>query len=171
MGIVEVGIGFMMLLAGRPTYWVYVGGITFLIGSQYARQRIIFSWSWDNLLLALVFAVVGVALTFSFNRWAARIASFLAGGYLIYTMPTLFTGKADNFSPLYFALAGIAAVILVLISFNVGIVVLSALVGATMILNNIQIGMLDQRVMFGMLSIISIITQYLLMLFIEPSPD
>ena len=161
----------MLLLAGRPTYWVYVGGITFLIGSHFAKQRIAFSWSWDNLLLALVFASVGFALTFTFNRWAARLASFLAGGYLISTLPTLLTGKAVNSSPLYFALGGIAAVILVLISFNIGIVVLSALLGTTMILNNIQLGMLDQRMMFGMLIIVSMITQYLIMLFIKPSPE
>ncbi len=171
MGIVEVGIGFMMLLAGRPAYWVFVGGITFLVGSYFTRQQIVFSWSWNNLALALVLSLAGIALAFSFNRWAARIAGFIAGGYLMFNIPNLLGAQKDFETPIYFVIAGTAAFVFLMISFDVGMVVISSFVASTMILTNIHLGNLDQSVMFIMLVAVSIITQYLVMLYIRPSPD
>jgi len=33
MSVITVGIGFMILIAGRPVYAVFVGGMCFLLGS------------------------------------------------------------------------------------------------------------------------------------------
>jgi hypothetical protein len=171
MGIVDIGIGFLLLLAGRPAYWIFVGGVTYLIGSYFARQQIAFGWSWNNLLLGLVFTLAGISLAFSFNRWAARLAGFLAGVYLVRYIPTLLIGQAEITSSFYYVIAGMAAVILISISFNLGMVLISSFVGTTMILTNIHLENMKQNVIFLMLVIISIIAQYLLMLFMKPSPD
>lgn len=171
MEIVDVVIGFMLLLAGRPAYWFFVGGISYLVGSYYARLHIAFFWSWGNLLLALVFTLAGITLAYSFNRWAARIAVFISGAYLLYRIPNLLTGQAEIKSLILLAVAGAAAVLIVSISFDMGMAIISALVGATMILSNIRTANLDQKVSFLLLVIISVIAQYLVMLLFKPSPD
>ena len=63
MSIVEVGIGFLTLVAGRPAYWVFVGGISFLVGEFFASQFALFSSFWNSLILSLLFALGGVLLT------------------------------------------------------------------------------------------------------------
>jgi hypothetical protein len=171
MTIVEIGIGFMVLLAGRPAYWTFVGGIAFLIGEYISSKLVIFSPTWNGLILSLLFAVIGAGLTFLFHRWTARVAGFIAGGFLIYNLPAALGAQPSWSTPLFFVVAGVAALIFLLISFDFGLVAISSLVAATMILRSLQFEGLDQGVMFFILVLLSLITQYLVMQYARPSPD
>ena len=171
MAVVDVGIGFMMLVVGRPGYWLFVGGVSFIIGEYFSRQFLVFSSTWNSLILSLLFAVGGALLTFLVHRWAARVAGFVAGGFLIYNIPIALGAQANWVTPLYFVIAGVVAFIFLLISFDFGMVLISALTAVTMILRSIHVGSLDQGVMFLILAIFSLITQYLIMQYAKPSPD
>ena len=171
MSVVEIGIGFMMLIAGRPAYWVFVGGMTFLIGSYFARQLIVFSLNWNNVILSLVFALSGVLLAFLARRWAARIAGFIAGGYLVYNIPLALGGTSGWATPVYFAIAGFIAIAFLLFSFDIGMVIVSSLVAVTFILSNMQAVNLDRGILFVLLLVLSLTTQYLVMQYARPTPD
>jgi hypothetical protein len=169
--IVEVGLGFMLLLAGRPAYWFFVGSMAFLIGGSFANQFVLFSSAWNGLFLALFFGIVGVLLTFLFHRWTAMAAGFVAGGFLLYNIPIALGAESYLSSPLLFAIAGLVAMGLLLISFDFMLVVISAFTGVTLILRSFRLSGLDQGVMFMILIIFSLITQYLIMQYAKPSPD
>jgi hypothetical protein len=171
MGIVDVGIGFMLLIAGRPAYWVFTGGIAFLIGTFTAARLPLFSSQWNALILSLLFAVFGVVLAFLAHRWAARLAGFVAGGFLLYNMPVALGAQADWVSPLLFALAGLVAFGLLMVTFDFALALISSLTGTTLILRSFQIGTLDQGVMFIILTVFGLITQYLILQYGRPSPD
>jgi hypothetical protein len=171
MTSVEVGLGFMMLLAGRPAYWFFVGSMAFLLGGSFANQLVLFPLTWNDLIISLFFAVVGVMLTALFHRWTALAAGFVAGGFLLSNIPIALGAESNLGSPLLFTVAGLITMGLLLISFDFSLVVISAFTGVTLILRAFKLPGLDQGVIFIILVIVSLIAQYLIMQYARPSPD
>lgn len=171
MAILFVGIGFMMLIAGRPVYSVFVGSISFLVGTYLAGQITVFPQEWNTFFTPLLFAIIGVVLTQIFKRWAGRVAGFIAGGILIINLPNAFGSGVYWTSPYLFVAAGIISVILLFFIFDFALIVLSSLMAVTLILSYMKVGNLDQGAMFLILSIFGIIVQYLILQYASPSPD
>jgi hypothetical protein len=161
----------MLLISGRPAYWMFTGTMAYLIGDFVAAQMSLFSTEWNNLVLSLLFAIFGVLLAFLFHRWTARIAAFFAGGFLLYNLPIALGTGADWANPILFVVAGSIALLLTILSFEFGIMLVSALTAVTLILRTVNIGNLDQGVMFMILVVFSLITQYLILQYAKPSPD
>ncbi len=160
-----------MLLAGRPAYWIFVGGIGFLVGEFVSRNISMFSAFWNGLILSLLFTLAGVLLAFLFNRWTARIAGFVAGGFLLYNIPIALGGQSEFASPLLFVIAGLIVFGLMIVSFDFTLVIVSVLTAVTLILKTIRVGNLDQGAMFIILTFLGLITQYLFSQYGKPSPD
>ena len=171
MALLYVGVGFLMLIAGRPIYWVFAGSISFLVGTYLADQIPVLPPEWNSFFIPILFAIIGVVLTQTFKRWTARLAGFIAGGIMIINLPNIFGSGSDWTSPYLFAAAGIISVILLFVIFDFALIVLSSLVAVTLILSYMRLGNLDQGAMFLILAIFGIITQYLLLQYITPSPD
>jgi uncharacterized membrane protein len=171
MEILFVGIGFMMLIAGRPVYSVFVGSISFLVGTYLTSQIKVFPPEWNSFFIPLLFAIIGVVLTQVFKRWTARVAGFIAGGIMIINLPNVFGSASYWTSPYLFAAAGIISVILLFFIYDFALIVLSSLMAVTLILSYIRVGNLDQGAMFLILAIFGIITQYLILQYASPSPD
>jgi hypothetical protein len=171
MLILFVGIGFMMLIAGRPVYSVFVGSICFLVGTYVADQITVFPAAWNSFFTPMLFAIIGVVLTQAFKRWTARVAGFIAGGIMIINLPNAFGSAGYWTSPYLFAAAGIISVILLFFIFDFALIVLSSLMAVTLILSYMKVGNLDQGAMFLILAVFGIITQYLILQYASPSPD
>lgn len=171
MSIIYVGIGFMMLIAGRPLYWIFVGGIGFMVGNYLGEHTAFVPAEWNNMVLPAIMALVGIAGAYFLRRWSARVAGFIAGGYLWANLLfALGTGTQNASLPLFIA-AGVAAFLLLLFLFDAGLVLLSSLTAVTLILSSIKMGNLDQGAMFIILLVLGLITQYLLLQYAKPSPD
>jgi hypothetical protein len=99
------------------------------------------------------------------------VAAFFAGGFLVYYLPVALGAEVDFANPVLFVIAGSVALLLTILSFDFGLMLISALTAVTMILRTVNIGNLDQGVMFIILLVFSIITQYLVMQYAKPSPD
>lgn len=171
MAIVNVGIGFMLMLAGRPAYWIFTGTMTFLLGNFVAAQMNLFSTETNNLILSLLFAVFGILLAFLFRRWTAWVAAFFAGGFLVYSLPEALRSSADWATPVLFVVGGLIALVITILVFDFGLMVVSALTAVTLVLREVRIGSIDQGAMFLILIVFSLITQYLVMQYARPSPD
>jgi len=171
MGIIDVGIGFMLLITGRPAYWVFTGAIAYWIGGYFAERFALFAGPWNSPFLSLLFATLGIFSALLFHRWAARVAGFIAGGFLVYQMPVALGAQADWATPLYFIIGGAVGLVLLLLSFDFALLVLSSLTGATFILRTIHIGNIDQASMFLIFTVFGMIAQYLILQYAKPSPD
>ena len=171
MPIIYVGIGFIMLVAGRPLYWIFVGSIGFLVG-DYLMERLAFMPAeWNNIILPVILALVGVASAYFFRRWSARVAGFFAGGYLLVYLPMVLGAEIEYISPFLFIIAGAIAFVLLLFLFDAGLVFVSSLTAVTLILSSIRMDRLDQGAMFMILLIFGLISQYLLLQYGKSAPD
>jgi hypothetical protein len=171
MEVLYVGIGFLMLIAGRPIYSVFVGCIGLLVGSYLADQITFFPSDTNQLLISLLFAVIGVIMTQIYKRWAARLAACIAGGILVINLPHVFGASGYWTSPYLIAAGAIISLVLAFIIFDFAMVVLSSLLAVTLILSYMRPGNLDQGFMFLILLVFGIIIQYFLLQYASPYPD
>jgi hypothetical protein len=172
MSIVSAGFGFLMLIVGRPFYGVFVGAIGFMIGAYLVeRYPFLTPANWNPVVMPLIIAVGFVLSTYLAKRWAARVAGFIAGGYILYQLPVVLGAPATWGSPVLFAIAGAVCFILLLVSFDFALMVLSSLLGTTLILQVLHVSTIDPIAMFFILLIFGVITQFLMMQYIRPTPD
>jgi len=134
MMIFDLIFGFLLVLAGRSLFWLCVGIVGFLIGVQCA-ESIGYPNGWTALLSAFVLGSVGVVLAVSFE-WITVIfgIGFLGGGYLL--MNIYFSiAQHDPYSWLIFVIGGIIGVCFMIITFDWTLIIISSLLGATLIIN------------------------------------
>jgi len=86
MGVLNIGIGFMMLVAGRPIYAVFVGGMGFLLANFLIAEFNFIPSNWNVLTFTLMIALIGVFSANIFKHWMTRVACFLAGIFLVYEL-------------------------------------------------------------------------------------
>jgi hypothetical protein len=171
MSVITVGIGFMILIAGRPVYPIFVGGMCFLLGALLDRSIDLTPVAWGPLAGPVIFAILGFLAAFALRRWAAWVAGFGAGVYLVYTLPQVFEAGPGWSTPLTFIIAGTFCVTLLLITFDAFLLFLSSLTAVTMILSNTRFGRLEPVVIFLILLVFGMITQYLVYEYARPAPD
>ena len=150
MSIFYAILGIGLLFAGRRLYWLFVGVIGFVAG--FALSGIIFSNSSEimRIVLALVLGLIGVGLAIGLQRLAVSVAGFVAGGYILNSI--LQTLGLDWTFWLTFLIGGIIGAILVAILFDPALIVLSALLGASLLVNLLT---LDRWLMFAVFLLLS----------------
>jgi hypothetical protein len=133
MVVFDLIFGFLLLFAGRNFFWLCVGIVGFLSGVQFAALLGLPYEGAAALAAALVFGVIGVVLAVSFE-WAAVVigAGFLGGGYLLMNIMAP-AGQQDPYSWLIFLAGGIIGLCLMVIAFDWTLIIISSLVGATLI--------------------------------------
>jgi hypothetical protein len=170
MYIFHAAAGFVMILAGRQFYPSFVAGVgyaaIFWLIQQLDLIESQLNIMWVSLIIALAFGV----LTFELKRWLAGITAFIAGGYLLFNVPPIFNMGLDLPWPL-FLLAGAASVLLVVFLFDLMLVVLSAVTGATLIVLTVSFGGVDPIAMFFVLIVFGLVAQFVMLRYGESTPD
>ena len=161
MAILNIGIGFMMLVAGRTVYAVFVGGMGFLMANFLVGEFDFIPSGWNALTFPLMTALIGAFAAFVLKQWMARVTCFLAGIYLVYELPTILGATERWESWILYGAVGVICFILSIIWFDHSVIIISTLVAVTMIIKSIHFGILDIGSMFLILVIFGVITQYL----------
>src|SRR5215469_8717916 len=78
--LVGIVVGVALLLFGRRLYWVFVGGIGFLTGLEFAPEVLPGQPDWVILVTALVAALVGAVLAVMAQAFVIGAIGFVAGG-------------------------------------------------------------------------------------------
>jgi hypothetical protein len=171
MPILFVGIGFLILLAGRPAYAVFTGGMGLLLGVYFTGKIYVVSSGWNILVLPLMFAAFAALAAFVFKRWTVRLAGFFAGGFLVTNLPAALGATGVGESWILYVIGGALSVLLLFLWFDIALTLLSCLCGISLILQNVSFGALDNVTMFIVLMTFGLITQFLLLNYGSPSPD
>lgn len=173
MAILSVGIGFMLLLSGRPLYAVFTGAMGFLIGRFVTERYSITPAGWNDMIMPLLFAAIGAGLAFVFRRWSARLLALVAGAYVTATISTALGAAtpAWSSSPIVMGLVGVVFMVTLIFWFDYALIFISALTAATMILEFMFSGALGPVMMFIIMVIFGLLVQFLLLHYGRSIPD
>ncbi len=135
--IINLLLGLAALIFGRQLFWLFVAAAGFFLGTNLATQYLAPEPVWLALVVGLVAGALGALLAVFAQRLALGIAGFIAGGYLLvflgsYLQLGVSTESFDLASTVVFIVGGILGAALVSIFFDVALILLSAVLGATL---------------------------------------
>lgn len=171
MAAVQAIIGFLTMVLGRQYYAMYVGAITFMLSTTFI-PRFFSPQSMSNILvISIVAGILGGGLTFIMRRWLAVIASFLIGGSLVFGL-----GDILGLDPAYqtwiaYLIAAVVSAVISLLAFDYAITFLSALYGATLILESVHLPGFSTLIWLILLGTFGIVVQWVLLQYGHPEPD
>ncbi len=150
-------VGVALLCFGRRLFWLFVAGVGFVVGASLATQWLAGTEDWVILLVAVLAGAVGAVVCVFLQRVAIGIAGFLAGGYVLYALAISL--HHEPWAWIAFLIGGILGAFLVLALFNWALIALSALVGATVIAENLPLEPLVSAVVFLVLLVFGAVVQ------------
>ncbi len=131
--VLDLVFGCLLLFAGRNLFWMCVGIVGFLVGVQCAAA-LGFSDSWVALFAAFGLGSLGALLAISFEWFTVVFGmGFLGGGYLF--MNVFPSATQDPYAWLIFVVGGIVGMCLMVITFDWTLILISSLLGATLIVH------------------------------------
>lgn len=160
MIILDIIFGFLLVFAGRNLFWLCVGIVGFLMGVQFAGT-LGYSNGWMAFFIAVVLGALGIVLAVSFE-WLMVIigVGFLGGGYLLMKIFPLAT-QQDPYSWLIFVVGGIVGMCMMVITFDWTLILISSLLGATLIVNAVYGSQQVRELLFIGSMLTGIVVQYL----------
>lgn len=129
--------GLILLFLGRRLFWVFVAVVGFVMGMDLARQLTPGSGELTVLLVAVAAGILGTVLAYFFYNVAIAAAGFLAGGRIGVELFGTLMPSSPQATWLVFIASGILGAILLLLVFDWALIVISSLLGASFIVQQI----------------------------------
>lgn len=159
--------GCFLLVLGRKLFWLFVALVGMVAGIQLAEQYFFLKPYWQILLIGLAAAVIGALLAIFFQKVAVAVAGFLAGGAVVHHFMTFLGWPA---MPVAVFIAGIIGALLLFWLFDWGLIVLSSVAGATLIVNAWYGWPHGGLVLYAGLILAGVLIQTLIMVGSRPTP-
>ncbi|MGE5223466.1 MAG: hypothetical protein ACM3PY_13605 [Omnitrophica WOR_2 bacterium] len=134
MNIIQLLLGVLLLTLGRRLFWLFVGGVGFIIGINLATQLLGGLPQWVIVLIALVIGVIGAWFAVILQGFAIGAAGFLAGGYIATSLFHMLSTQAGGISWLIFIIGGILGAAFLGLIFDWALIILSSIFGAQLII-------------------------------------
>jgi hypothetical protein len=131
--IPEILVGIFLLILGRKLFWLFVAGVGFFAATSFTSQLFGNQPEWFKLIIALATGIIGALLAIFLQRIAIGIAGFLAGGYLTISLLDILGVELARLAWLPLIVGGFVGALLVLLLFDWALIILSSLVGASLI--------------------------------------
>ncbi len=157
--VATVLVGLVVLLLGRKLFWLFVAAVGFTGGLYLAVQLLSRQPDWLVLLAALAVGLIGAVVAIFVQRIAVALAGFGAGGFALLWLVRQFELTGGDWSWLIFIAGGIIGAILVITLFEIALVILSSLAGATMVLQAASLSGMVALLLFGLMIVIGIAVQ------------
>jgi hypothetical protein len=162
---VNLLLGIALLLLGRRLFWIFVGVAGFVVGSEVAAQYVA-GPQGTRLLIALAAGVLGAVIAIFLQKAAIAIAGFVIGGYIAVELlrtaalfPTASPGMHGTAFSVPYLIGGIVGAVLLFVFFDWGLIVLSSLSGASLIVHGIRFQHSALPLLFAVLVVVGILVQ------------
>ena len=160
MNWIAVLVGALLLLFGRKLFWLFVGGVGFVVGFQIATDAIQNQPEWVILLVALGAGLLGIILSIFLQRVVVGIAGFFAGGYFLSNLiMTVFHANQQVVQWIAFVIGGILGAVLTVWLLDPALIILSSLAGATAVSQNVPLEPGAKGILFLVLLALGIVVQ------------
>jgi hypothetical protein len=139
VNIVNLILGIMLVLSGRKLFWLFVGGMGFIISLSLALQIFSGQPRWMLVIFAIIVGIVGAFLTIFLEKAAVILGGFLAGAYLLAGLANVLN-LGHTFGWLPYLVGGIMGSVLVAAVLEWSLIVLSSLVGTILVMEAVNLG-------------------------------
>lgn len=129
----QVLVGLALILFGRKLFWLFVGVVGFLAGMRFGEELVKGQPEIVIIAIAIGIGLLAALLAIVLQRVAVALAGGLAGGMLAMQIAVMLGANADSFGWIFFVAGAVLAAILVSVVFDWALIVLSALIGASII--------------------------------------
>jgi hypothetical protein len=161
MYLLKIALGFIVLILGRKIFWLTVAIVGFLVGMEFTDMLLADQPTWVLLAGGLAAGLIGALLAVLAQRVAFGLAGFFAAGYLtLIVAQSQGVGGTNMIIPL---VGGVIGALVAVLLMDWAIIVLSCLVGAGVIVTQLQLSPLVSAIFFAVLVIIGIVIQAKLM--------
>jgi hypothetical protein len=157
--IPQVLVGLALVLIGRKLFWLFVGVVGFLAGMRFGAQLVTGQPEIVILVMAIAIGVLAALLAIVLQRVAVALAGGLAGGMLAMQIAVGLGMKADSTAWIFFVIGAVLAAVLVSVVFDWALIILSALIGASVISNILPVDPSVRLISLIVLFVIGVIVQ------------
>lgn len=134
-------VGILLLALGRRLFWLFVGGVGFVLGTRFADQFMHDQPDNVTVVFALIVGLVCAGLALVLKKIALGVAGFFVGGYLVWRL-ALFNGweAATSLNQwIFFAAGGLVGSAFINTFFTWAIIALSAIGGAALVCESLHL--------------------------------
>lgn len=150
--------GALILLFGRPLYWALVAVLGFVIGFDLVQDLALADSQAMQVLIAIGAGILAAALAVAFQWLAFGLVGFLAGSFLLQAAIERFEITAGN-ETMWYLIGGVVGAVVGLMLADWAVIVLSALAGAMMITNQIELEEQTRGLILVGLAIVGVVFQ------------
>lgn len=150
--IVDVAVGALLLVLGRKLFWLFVAIAGFYFGAEVARAAFAGQADWVVWTIAIGAGLIGAVLAMLVQRLGFALAGFYAGGYVALIAAERFA--PGSFAVAAFVLGGVVGAVLAAVLMDWGIIVVSCLLGAALIVAALGLQPLWSALVFAALAVL-----------------
>lgn len=156
--VLRLLLGFIVLLAGRNVFWLFVGIIGFMVGVNFAQFWFGAQSFFIVAAVAIGCGIAGAVLAVVYERVAFALAGFLATVYCLFAVAVEF--GVGPLPPALVVVGGLLGAVLAAMMMDWTIIVLSSLAGAMLVSSTFAASPLVDAAVFAMLTAVGIVVQY-----------
>jgi hypothetical protein len=162
-------VGAALLAFGRKAFWVFVAGVGFLAGLHLATQIIHFESAWMVFGIAVAGGLIGAFLALLLQNIGVFMAGFVGGGYVAMTLVESMGWDQGLLADLpyrpwmAFLVGGILGAVLLGALFDWALIILSSVIGATLVTPALPISGIGRLFAFVVLVAVGVVIQVILM--------
>jgi hypothetical protein len=139
MGILRVIFGGFLLVFGKKIFWLFVGLCGFAFGIALASSLFEPRSEWVALALGLVLGVLGAVVASQVPRIAIVLAGFLGGALVAASLGSWLDITGGILTWVLIIVGGILGVLVLRAVFDWGLIGISSLAGAAMVVDGLQL--------------------------------
>ena len=161
-------IGFIILVTGHQSAWLFVGGVSFLLGSLLAEQFHIVRNEVELIIFSLTSGLLGGLLVSYLRKVLVALAAFISGGYICLYLPVVLGLDTSWINWIIVVLVGTASAMMTVIWGTLPVILISSVIGSTLIIQNLQFGSVGLIGLFIVFSIFGLVAQWVLWQYSNP---
>jgi len=159
MNLVYLAVGIGMLVFGRKLFWLFTGGIGFMLGYTVAPRLLPNQSSNVILTIAVILGLLGIFLAIMIKTAAIGLAGFAAGAYIVYSVMPMINFDLGNFYWLVVIAGGVLGAILAGTMFDWALIILTSASGAMLTAQTLDLSYPLSMVVLVVLLLIGLIVQ------------
>ncbi|HNR52164.1 MAG: hypothetical protein BWZ01_00744 [Deltaproteobacteria bacterium ADurb.BinA179] len=156
---INILTGICLVMLGRRLYWLFVGLLGFLYALLIVPQFLHGQPGWVVVAAALGAGTLGGILAVFFQRLVIGFAGFFAGGYLAFSLLTLFHLASGRIVLIISAIVGALCAVLFAVFFDWSLIITSSLIGSVLITRSLHEGLAATVAIFAVLAVAGVVVQ------------